>query len=156
MSTSLQSAIESLRINDVYQRAATSVLADGFEPKYDSDLDRLQIQFKHIVSRSEILSLEDEEGAQQLFRVYVDLGARWVLPSQDNTSEERARIEGTMVAEYQMDNHPGDEALNAFALKNASFHVWPYWREFLSAQCLRMNLPKLTLPTIQFAANRDR
>ena len=47
------------------------------------------------------------------------------------------------------------ESLNAFALQNASFHVWSYWREYLTSQCMRMNLPKLTLPMVQFANKRN-
>ena len=119
------------------------------------------MQFKHLVTKAHVLSLADnaDGNEQQLYRVHVDLGARWLeLPassSSDDTSElqPRALIEGTMVAEYLMQENPGEEALKLFAMHNASFHVWPYWREYLSAQCLRMNLPKITLPAVQFAAN---
>ena len=60
-----------------------------------------------------------------------------------------------MVAEYQMDGNPGAEALKVFALKNASYHIWPFWREYLSSLCLRMNLPKVVLPIRQLASNHD-
>jgi hypothetical protein len=66
-----------------------------------------------------------------------------------------AFIEATFVAEYSLNGKPEKEALDAFALKNASYHIWPYWREFLMSQSMRMNLPKIALPTVQFAVNKD-
>ncbi len=66
-----------------------------------------------------------------------------------------ALIEATFVAEYMLSSIPENEALNAFALNNASYHVWPYWREYLMNQCLRMNLPKVIVPITQFARNAD-
>ncbi|MEW8426133.1 MAG: preprotein translocase subunit SecB [Candidatus Thiodiazotropha sp.] len=158
MTDDLQYAIECLSIRDVYMRSSNSALEGNFEPKYDTELENLEVQYKHVVTQSNVLELnEGEENAIQLFRVFVELGARLVLPLKEDNDEPvvMAYIEGVMVAEYQMDNNPGPEALKTFALKNASFHVWPYWREYLSSQCLRMNLPKLVLPTRQFASNQD-
>lgn len=158
MDEALQKAINSLRIQDVYLYSGVAGIVDGFDPKYDSDVESLQIQFKHLVKRSVVLELKEENEVRRLFRVCIELGARWVaLSGQDGEEEpeEKARIEGTMVAEYLMIEDPGPDALQCFALRNASYHVWPYWREYLSAQCLRMNLPKMTLPAVQFAANRE-
>jgi hypothetical protein len=31
-------------------------------------------------------------------------------------------------------------------LHNASFHLWPFWREYVVSQCNRMNLPKISIP----------
>jgi hypothetical protein len=156
MDRALQKAIDSLRIRDVYLQSGVADIAEDFDPKYNDDIELLNVQFKHIVAKSAVLELKDEDETICLFRVYIDLGARWVVsPKQENEEpKERARIEATMVAEYIMTEDPGPEALESFALRNASFHVWPYWREYLSAQCLRMNLPKITLPAVQLAVNR--
>jgi hypothetical protein len=154
----LQEAIECLTIRDVYMRSSNAALMDDFEPKYGPDVDKLEVQFKHVVTYSNLLELEKEESKMlTLFRVFVDLGIRWILPSAegDEDSEVKAHIEGTMVAEYQMDPNPGPDALKVFALKNASYHIWPYWREYLSSQCLRMNLPKVVVATKQFASNHE-
>ncbi|XSG84784.1 MAG: preprotein translocase subunit SecB [Methylohalobius sp. ZOD2] len=158
MSEDLQKAIECLTIRDVYMRASSAALADDFEPKYEHDLNKLAVQFKHVVTHSNVLELEEDgDNTSKLFRVFVDLGTRWVLPDaeSDDALEIKAHIEAIMVAEYQLESDPGPEALKAFALKNASFHIWPYWREYLSSQCLRMNLPKLVMPTRQFASNHN-
>lgn len=157
MADELQDAIECLNIRDVYIRSSSAALEDSFEPKYGAELENLEIQFKHVVTQSNVLELEEDKGNSiHLFRVFVELGTRWVFPAKEGGDEPEvmAHIEGVMVAEYQMDKNPGPEALKAFALKNASFHIWPYWREYLSSQCLRMNLPKLVMPAKQFASNK--
>ena len=152
-------------------------MAEGFEPKYDPDVDALEVQFQHVVTESSVLEIEDDgEAPARLFRVFIRLGARLVAPpsapreseaaahtapSTDRAGEEhrdsvdpdsvRALVTGMMVAEYDMEGKPSETALKAFALRNASYHVWPYWREFLASHCVRMNLPKVVLPAVQFA-----
>jgi hypothetical protein len=158
MNGDLQRAIDCLQIQDVYLRSAESSLAEGFEPKYDGEVDALSVQFRHVVTHSNVLVLEqEEEEPVSLFRVFVELGVRWLEPGQEETEDEvepKAYVRGVMVAEYRMTEDPGQGALKQFALRNASYHVWPYWREYLMGQCLRMNLPKLVLPAVQFAQNR--
>jgi hypothetical protein len=157
MNDALQRAIDCLQIDDVYLHASESRLAEGFEPKYQADLESLDVQFKHLVTHSSVLLVEEEgQPSVQLFRVFVELGVRWLEPADRGGVEDervRAEIGGVLVAEYRMQEDPGKDALKAFALRNASYHVWPYWREYLTAQCMRMNLPKLMLPAVQFAQN---
>ncbi len=159
MDIALQKAIDCLKIRDVYLHSSRAVLEDGFEPKYDSDLDKLEVQLKHIVARLSVLELEEDHNTLSLFRVFVELGARWVMPATDSNNSDdpeiKAYIEGIMVAEYLMLSDPGQEALKQFAMKNASFHIWPYWREYLTAHYQRMNLPKLIMPAVQFATNQE-
>lgn len=138
-------------------------MADGFEPRLDPQSNDLLVALKHQVTGFEIIDIGSKEGqGRTLFRVLVGLGVRWSKPldepdADDNGGEnpsdpiEVATIEATMVAEYAMEENPGEDALTAFALQNASFHVWPYWREYVSSQCHRMNLPRFMLPTRQFA-----
>jgi hypothetical protein len=169
----LQEAIDALRIRDVYLRDSETYLADGFEPKYDPDADALEVQFQHVVTESSVLEVDDDgELPARLFRVFIRLGARLVAPLESDEkpqstphndpadgedrdsidpSRVRALIAGMMVAEYDLVGEPSEAALKAFALRNASYHVWPYWREFLATQCVRMNLPKVVLPAVQFA-----
>ena len=75
------------------------------------------------------------------------------MDARAGTPAVAAVIEAEMMAEYAMATNPGHGALDVFARHNASFHVWPYWRELVSSQCLRMSLPKLVLPARQFASN---
>jgi len=155
----LQKAIDSLNIQDVFFVSSIMKLSDDFEPKYNSDIEYLGIQFKHLVKKHLTFEVENGDAKEKIFRVYVELGARWVI-EQDGTTESEpesnvcAIVEGSVVAEYQMLDDPGDDALREFALNNASFHVWPYWREYLMSQSNRMNLPRTVLPAVQFAVNK--
>jgi hypothetical protein len=104
-----------------------SLLSDGCEPKLFSELDDVDVQFKHVVTHSNKLKFAEDEGensGESLidFRVFIALGARWVADEQDESNDEnvKAHIEGVMVAEYSMDEDPGEKTLEAFALKNAS------------------------------------
>lgn len=152
-SEALQRAIESLEIQDVYVRDLVASCVGEFDPKYAVELDRLEVQQMHLVRQASVASLSDEH---RLLRVFLRLGARWVDPDkQDEEPAVRAVIEAEFVAEYRMEQELDQEAIDAFALRNASYHVWPYWRELLSNQCTRMHLPKLMLPMAQVAANRD-
>jgi hypothetical protein len=140
----LQRAIESLKIQDVYVRELTAKCLGDFDPKHAEELDSLIVQRMHVVRESQVAELSD---GNHLLRVFVRLGARWVTPKEaEEPSAVRALIEAEFVAEYRLDEVLDEAAINAFALRNASFHVWPYWRELLSNQCIRMHLPKLTLP----------
>ena len=152
LTENLQKAIDSLRINDVYLRNSISHCINGFEPKYAQGLEKLETQTKHAVKQSQVAQLDD---SRWLVRVLIELGIRLVDPldeSEDNSV--KAVIEAEFVAEYISNEEPAEACINEYALKNASFHVWPYWREFLMSQCTRMHLPRLVLPTVQFAQNR--
>lgn len=148
VSKSLQQAIESLHIADVYLKATRAQSQDEFDPKFFDAQTELQVQQMHVVRRSEVIQIE---GDGQLLRVYIRLGARWIMPREGDEPEVKAFVEGDYIAEYQMVVPLEQAAIDEFALKNASYHVWPYWREFLSSQCERLRLPRVVLPTIQFS-----
>ncbi len=155
MNAHLQSAIDALTIRDVYLRQMKCDCSDGFDPKY-TDPNSLQVQFMHLVTKSEIVKLEDEDGLM-LLRVYIVLGARWVSAISENPDEDvSAIIEAEFIAEYEMANELEEAAINEFCLKNASYHVWPYGRELIMNQSVRMQLPKCMLPTMQLAHNRHQ
>ncbi|HHF3183986.1 TPA: preprotein translocase subunit SecB [Vibrio alginolyticus] len=148
INTNLQKAIECLRISDLYVRNLESKCNEGFDPKH-SDMEDLIIQTKHMVTKSEILQSDEEE---KLFRVCVEVGVRWAREAKD-TSNPLLFIEAEFVAEYSVTDDLPEECFNEFALKNVSYHVWPYWRELLTSQCDRMRMPRLLLPMTQVAHN---
>lgn len=154
INANLQKAISNLEIQDIYVREQVARCHEDFDPKYDANIDRLTVQQMHLVKQSNVVELDDESC---LLRVYVRLGARWVDPEEkDEEASVRAVIEAEFIAEYQMKEELEPACINEFALKNVSYHLWPYWRELLSSQCVRMHLPKLMLRTVQFAQNRDQ
>lgn len=147
VSKSLQQAIDGLVIHDVYVKSCQAQCADDFDPK-STQLDALLVQQMHVVHRSEWVEID---GDGQLVRIYIRLGTRWVSPEEDNEQDIKAFIEADFIAEYQVNQALEQDAVDEFALKNASYHVWPYWRELLSSHCERLRLPRVMLPTVQFS-----
>lgn len=164
MSTeALAKAISSLKFVDVFITNSTSSLSDDFDPKFDARSDRLSFQTKNFVTASAVIEGESEEGLLQMFRVTSELGIRIIC--KDDVDEGNpdpeilAQVEATMEADYNITDLSiveDQEALDAFALKNVSYHVWPYWREYVTSQLMRMNMPKLVLPMLLRATNQDQ
>lgn len=142
----LQQAIEALAIQDVYLKSCQAKCVDDFDPKY-TGFEELLVQQMHVVHRSELV---DIDGDGQLARIYIRFGTRWVNPNEDGYTDIKAFVEADFIAEYQVTNKLEQAAIDEFALKNVSYHAWPYWREFLSSQCERLRLPRVILPTVQF------
>ena len=152
ISAGLQKAIDNLTIHDVYVRDQVASCIGEFDPKYASEIERFTIQQMHLVKQATVAALDDES---QLLRVFVRLGVRWVDPEEENEAlSVKAVIEAEFIAEYQMAATLEQACIDEFSLKNANYHIWPYWRELLSNQCVRMHLPRLILPAVQLAHNR--
>lgn len=151
ISAALQKAIDNLQIQDVYLRDLLAHCQTGFDPKYHANDESLVIQTKHYVKQSLLLIVDD----QQMLQVFIELGARWVDENdQDEAKAVKVLVEAEFVAEYLLKGALETESIDEFSLVNASYHIWPYWRELLSNQCARMRLPCVTIPTIQLAHNR--
>lgn len=146
----LQKAIDNLNINDVYLHASRSNCADEFDLQNIAPQDELLVQQMHVVMKSEVISTGENT---RLLRIFIRLGTRWIKPSENESDKEsiNALIEADFIAEYQMQGELEQDCIDEFSLKNASFHVWPYWREYLSSQCEKMRLPRIILPAVQFS-----
>ena len=142
LTNNLQKAIENLTFSDIF---INSISCDHLtsDPGL-SNFDNLAIKLKHQVSKSTVL--QDNYHNDRAIRIFIDVGAIWV----DKESEEVfSKVEATYVLQYELKAPLETDCIDEFALKNASYHVWPYWREFLSSTCDRMNLPKFILPARQ-------
>jgi hypothetical protein len=154
MNANLQKAIDNLHIHDVYLKSSVAQSTNNFEPKYDENIEELETQTKHVVKETQIVKLNDTD---LLARVFIEFGVRFIDSKITNENGSvRAFIEAVFVAEYALDEELEQACIDEYALKNASYHVWPYWREFLMNQCNRMYLPRLVLPTVQLAHNRHQ
>lgn len=147
ISENLQKAIDGLRIVDVYVQKVLAESYEGLDPKRSS-FDNLVLQTKHFVKNYE--EIEEVDTENRFLRVYLEMGARWADESVPKDEGVRAVIEASFVAEYSIVTELEKESLDEFASVNASYHVWPYWRELLASQCDRMRLPRVMLPTVQF------
>lgn len=157
----LQRAISSLKFVDVFINDSTSKLAEGFDPKFDTRSETLTYQTKNLVTSSAVIEGGSGDESFSLFRVTSELGVRIFCKDevQADTNEPNvlAVIEATMHADYDISDSSiteDQEALDEFALNNVSYHVWPYWREYVTSQLMRMNMPKVVLPMLLRASNR--
>ena len=143
----LERAKAVLDIQDVWLHQSSAWMAKDFDPKF-SEIEHIGVQYKHVVARATFAEVTDgEQQAPYLYRVYIDLGMR-IVSKEANPPNALASVEATLVAEYQTSEDPGEDALNAFAARNASHHVWPFWREYVVSQCDRMRLPRVMVPTM--------
>lgn len=154
ISVNLQKAIDNLRIHDVYLVSSIAQCFNGFEPKYDPNTEELDTQTKHLVKETQIVKIND---TNLLARIFIEFGISFIDSKVNNEKESiRACVEAVFVVEYTLNQELEQVCIDEYALKNASFHVWAYWREFLMNQCNRMYLPRLVLPTMQLAHNRHQ
>lgn len=147
-----QRAKDTLQFNDAYLKSTSCLTDDDFDPK-SANWDELVYQFIHVVKGSEVVGMTNAEGKEsQYFRVFVDFGCRFIAKNEQENEEPTvlSKIEASFCSEYLMlDPSLEEDALKVFALQNVSYHLWPYWREYLMNMCNRLNLPKVPLPTMQ-------
>tara|TARA_Y100000780_G_scaffold231998_1_gene260191 strand:+ start:521 stop:1018 length:498 start_codon:yes stop_codon:yes gene_type:complete len=156
LSEKLQSAINNLRIRDVY---FDSIDAAAFDRTFDFGQGTFHVQQKFGVNSFEVK--ESEEQKVVLFKF--EAGIRWVTNGNSVSDEQAteledsvppevvlAHIESEIVASYLMRSSLDEDSLQEFAVKNCGIHVWPFWREFLSTHCERLRLPRVMLPITQF------
>lgn len=159
-----QEAKDNLIPLDIYLRQTSLVLDNGYNPKYHPE--RLEIQH-----RREIISLiqakitnetNGESSTQHIFSVTYALGVRLAQLASTSIQEDPADTEKAaeplvmaeltahFIAEYELKKDGLEqEALAMFAERNALYHIWPYWREYISSTVSRTRLPAIPLPTIQ-------
>jgi len=157
-SKKFQKAKDSLQCHDIYLKNTTSFTADKFEPN-SVDWNDYVYQFIHLVRGSEVVGVTDEVGKEsQYFKVYVDVGCRFIAKKDQEIEDPKlyAQIEASFCSEYfMMDENLDEDSLKVFALQNVSYHIWPFWREYLMNMCNRLNLPKVSLPTMQIKPQND-
>jgi len=64
-----------------------------------------------------------------------------------------AEITATFRGHYRLQQNPqaSEQDLKDFADVNVGFDVWPFWREYLQATCLRTGLPLIPLPVYKLS-----
>lgn len=148
MSEALARAQKGLAFQDISMLASRCELGENADPKFNWP-ESLVVQLKHLVKQSSLLSVQQADESVVLFRIDIDLGARVVADGESPETAWLAQIEADYRVDYLITDEAlksDQEALDEFALHNASFHLWPFWREYVVSQCNRMNLPKISIP----------
>lgn len=159
----LQKAIRCLAITDVYLRDTHATLHKDFDPKIaGQQLDTMLRFGAERVDQVDVEQVAEDGEARQtvkLVRIHLAAGLRFataalgedVHNNPDEMSKQvRAEITATYVAEYRVTCNDLDlDAVQEFARRNAGYHVWPYWREYVQSVCGRMHLPMVIMPMFQ-------
>lgn len=154
MSKLLRQMQHALVLQDVFVRKAEAHTESNFDPKYSKDQLGLQIKFANSpdIEQFELSDDSNPERKIKFLRYSVETGVRFVVAETQEASEPTVRAEITAVfsAEYAVTNQEAitDEGLSAFS-ENVTYHVWPYWREFIHSTCARFRLPGTMLPMFQ-------
>jgi preprotein translocase subunit SecB len=170
----LQKAIAAISIKDVSFESFSSTLLNEFDPQFDSRADSLAYQTRVNVAGFEVIetryetdndnssNTEDNPEPEYALRVSVSLGIRLgeagKLTRNNTDPAAVALIESKMLAYYDINDNniiEDQDAIEEFVLQNAAFHVWPYWREFVSSSLQRLSLKKITLPFMKKAQNNS-
>lgn len=150
----LDLVISSLTISDVYLHNSNARIAEGFDPKINSE--QLSVQFRHAPLSLDEIELDEEGNKTNILRYLLDTAIRFipagldkdVLNNEKAIQEHiRAEIRAYFAVEYVVNADELDrEAKKAFGESNAFYHVWPYWREYVHNMCMRMRLPEIVMP----------
>jgi hypothetical protein len=74
------------------------------------------------------------------------------ITERDEQPGERkvVRIASTYLVVYELDPGPAPKSadLDAFAVVNGQFNVWPYWRQYVQECLARVSLPAFMLPPV--------
>ena len=158
----LQKAIQCTAIHDVYLEECKSTFYNNFEPKVQDQ--KLSVQFKIGAGTFDNLTVGMDDNTEiKMLRVHVQTGARFLDSEFDNEKKPetiekyiQAEITAKFVAEYRITcDDLSEEAIKEFSARNASFHVWPYWREFLHSMTGRMKLPEVVLPMFTLSKEKE-
>lgn len=159
----LQKAIHCLAISDVYLRDTRATLHKDFDPKIaGQQLDtmlRFGAERVDQIDAEQIAGAGEAKQAVKLVRIHLAVGLRFMSgglgdDAQKNPDEiskqVKAEIVASYIAEYRVTCNDLDlDAIQEFAQRNAGYHVWPYWREYVQSVCSRMHLPAVIMPMFQ-------
>jgi preprotein translocase subunit SecB len=152
----LSRAQKALKIRAVFLRKVSAFSQeDHFNPAVMAGLIfKTQIRMRplgHIVAEATAT-----DGTQQDFVEFsIETTARFLDESLTDEEANRAELPqdkiygeilGVFSATYELDRGTETADLEIFGKNNAPFHVWPYWREFLTSMTSRMLMPQIVLP----------
>jgi len=154
-------AQSALKLRDIYVREVNSSVSKKFVPFLEPNEDEIRFQTRigtqgHMVIKAKA---DDKETTNEEVDRFVDyrvlVGARFLDPSvSDEEMENKDLAADKIVAEisalysvlYEIVSEVDKEAIATFGERNAPFHIWPFWREYLQSSCGKMHLPMVLLP----------
>ena len=118
-------------------------LADDLRPEYLNHAEKTLEGFRNTsgVAMSEANSENDDKIYIYTFKY--DVGNRLVEDTEQPSDEDLfvlLEIRASFDVEYVAKEEVPKEAIDKFSQFNVGYHVWPYWREFVSSNLSRMEI----------------
>lgn len=159
----LNQAQKGLALTDVYVRECSTSLDDRFLPFAGLNDEwevqtRIQTAFHRVAEAVPVIEADGQAPSSATFVEYkVVAGARFVHPSLSVSDVDgpvcaAGEIVVVFAVVYRASDTLPNSALGEFGRRNAPFHVWPYWREYLHSTTGRMRLPPAVLPMFKFSS----
>ena len=159
MSKSVKDTAKKLDILQIYLSASSSAFHNDFDPSIPNQLLTGQFVINTIKVETTTVSDGETNASNRFLRCYIQAGMRYILgePTDEELSNDewvKSKIASEISAIYcvqyaiRPDAEVSDEEKEEFGKVNASYHVWPYWREYAQNTCNRMNLPVSTVPML--------
>lgn len=157
----LQKAVESLSIREILLADSRVHMEASLNP-HSPDLNlRADMSEGQQVLCEQVTGTTPEGTECRFIRFGFQFQLRLVAPAPEAaaTSEAEseapkelvmASIEAMLKGVYEVtaEDFPTHEVTQAY-IANAKFHIWPYWREYVTHMISRMNLPTVTIPPYQ-------
>jgi len=108
----------------------------------DDEFDNYRLQSKVGIEIIELKPL------QKLFYVIYRLGTRAISQDKDGDDDNPLfRIEASLRLTYSLSSRRGitKKDIAVFGYLNSIIHAWPYWREFVNNQTLRLGVPTIII-----------
>lgn len=156
----LRQVQERLQIRDVYLRKVSTEMSSDFIPILASG-DQFTVQTRINCAEIQAFDLSDKaqpERTTHMIEFHVEVGARFLRnnnPDSDDDHPPETDVEASKVVEINAvfaalyeyeEGEIAQRELRQFGDRNAPFHVWPYWREFLHSLTARIHLPGAVIP----------
>ncbi|MEI8627931.1 hypothetical protein [Vibrio sp. M60_M70] len=164
MTEDLKAAVSSLVIETVTLRDMLVSTYDDFDPELLPEDFGLNGQAYNGVTRIQTLE-DDNEPDMQFIRFIFSSGIRFIS-NEDRKALKKQEIENedvipyiefkaTFSADYKSAVQLTQDQLRAFAKQHVSYHVWPYWREFIQSSCARLNIHPITIPPVRIKLDKE-
>ncbi len=143
----LRSACQKLNIEGIRLIDSTIHVKEDFEQRA-SNKELIAQQLRNVSAVS-----ADEEERLYSFKVHFGLRVvskddlEQVVKNNDN-SLVLSEITATFNLFYSASEPLLEEEKQEFALQNAIFNAWPYWREFVHSTCNRMGVSPFNVPLL--------
>lgn len=149
MSDAFDIAKKNLNIIKVEMRNFSAEIKDGVEPaQINRVLNTDALEDYSGVAKVRTYHLEDDGGDREWFHYHFHyaVGIRLVINRDDDkevSTEPILTITAKFNAIYFSRVELGEDAVTAFAEQNVGYHIWPYWREFVSSTCARLSIKNI-------------